>query len=423
MPLLPETKIPVLLLKVGRYVIHHGSVGIIRSLGRLGVPVYGVVEDRFIPAAVSKYLAGKFVWDTRGLDSQQLLNGIAIIADRLDRPAVLVPTDDVGAIFIAEQADVLRRWFLFPELPAKLPGTVADKKELHHLCEGLGMPHAQAVFPMTIEEVHRFIGRATFPVIVKTARSWMGAAGLPPTSIVSTPKQLVELCERLAPRHLPNLILQEYIPPEYAEDWIFHGYHNSRSGRLVGFTGRKLRSYPPFAGPTTLGQSIENEALRQQAHTLLRAISYSGIMDLDYRFDRRDNKYKLLDFNPRIGAQFRLFQDDAGMDVARALYLDLTQGSLRAGRPVEGRTFIAEPYDMITSFFYIRSGRQSVAEWWRSLRGCREFAWFSKDDVLPFVMMWVRLLQKTLQRMLRIRQPPPRLYGAPRYLIGRSDVR
>jgi hypothetical protein len=30
-----------------------------------------------------------------------------------------------------------------------------------------------------------------------------------------------------------------------------------------------------------------------------------------------------LDFNPRVGAQFRLFEDDAGSDVVRALHLDL----------------------------------------------------------------------------------------------------
>ncbi len=33
----------------------------------------------------------------------------------------------------------------------------------------------------------------------------------------------------------------------------------------VLFTGMKLRSYPAFAGPTTLGCLVRNDALRQQA--------------------------------------------------------------------------------------------------------------------------------------------------------------
>jgi hypothetical protein len=81
--------------------------------------------------------------------------------------------------------------------------------------------------------------------------------------------------------HFPRV----YIPPECAEDWFFQGYCNSASGSYIGFTARKLRSYPPFASPTTLRRSIENDALQQKAHSLLSAISYSGIMDLDYRSD------------------------------------------------------------------------------------------------------------------------------------------
>jgi D-aspartate ligase len=414
--------VPVVLLKIGRYIVHHGSVGVIRSLGRLGVPVYGVAEDRFIPAAMSKYLAGKFVWDTRGLDSEALLEGMAVIASQLDRPAVLFPTDDVAAIFVAEQAQALRRYFVFPEQPARLPRTLANKRELHHLCEKIGVPHARATFPDSIDEVHQFLDRAKFPIVVKMAQSWVGPMGVPPTSIARSPTQLIELYQRAESRYVSNLMLQEYIPPECAEDWIFHGYCNSKSQHLVGFTGRKLRSYPPLAGPTTLGQSIENDALRQQTYALLKAISYSGIMDLDYRFDRRDRQYKLLDFNPRIGAQFRLFQDDTGMDVARALYLDMTERHITIGRPVEGRTFIAEPYDLIAGLLYFVAGQLSIPEWWRSFKGRKEFAWFSTDDVLPFLMMFFRLLQKSAQKIFGIRQSLPSGNRAPRYIKGRSPI-
>jgi D-aspartate ligase len=79
---------------------------------------------------------------------------------------------------------------------------------------------------------------------------------------------------------------------------------------------------------TTLGRSITNDVLLHHAQTLLKAISYAGIMDLDFRFDERDRQYKLLDFNPRIGAQFRVFVDDNGLDVARALYCDFSPGRL-----------------------------------------------------------------------------------------------
>jgi D-aspartate ligase len=47
----------------------------------------------------------------------------------------------------------------------------------------------------------------------------------------------------------------------------------------------------------------------------MQEIGYSGIVDIGYRYDRRDGEYKLLDVNPRVGATFRLFVDSNGMDV------------------------------------------------------------------------------------------------------------
>ena len=36
---------PALVLKFDRNPLHHGGLGVIRSLGKLGVPVYGVQES------------------------------------------------------------------------------------------------------------------------------------------------------------------------------------------------------------------------------------------------------------------------------------------------------------------------------------------------------------------------------------------
>jgi D-aspartate ligase len=398
--------VPVLILKVGRYVLHHGTVGIIRSLGRMGVPVYCVVEDRFSPAAVSRYLTGALIWETGGLDAQRLLEGMAHIGKRLNSPTIVIPTDDVAAIFLAEQAATLQQWFLFPQQPSMLPRTLANKRELYLLCKRIGVAYPETVFPSSIDDVREFVEHASFPVVVKAAESWLVPEGGRTTSIARTPEQAYAIYRSTEKPYVRQLIFQEYIPPDYGEDWFFHGYRNERSDWCVGFTGRKLRSYPPFAGPTTLGKAVANDPLRQQAEALLQAISYSGIMDLDYRYDKRDRQYKLVDFNPRIGAQFRLFEDCAGVDVARALYLDLTGRRVPRSRPITGRTFIAELHDLAASIGYFNQGKLTVHEWWLSLSGTRELSWFSCDDPLPFLMMYIRLLVRVVKRVLRLRLSP-----------------
>ena len=407
-----ESAVPVLILKIGRYVVHHGTVGIIRTLGRMGVPVFSIVEDRFTPAAVCKYVAGAVIWETHGLDAKKLLDGMAVIGKRLNRPTILVPTDDVAAIFIAEQAATLQRWFLFPQQPSLLPRTLANKRELYFLCRDIGVSCPEAVFPNSINDVHEFVQQAAFPVVVKAAESWLLPAGARTTSIAWTREQAcafyrdTQTQPHTQGQERPNLIFQQYIPPDCSEDWFYHGYRNQRLDSCIGFTGRKLRSYPCFAGPTTLGKVVTNESLLERAEAILKSVSYSGIMDIDFRLDKRDGQYKLLDFNPRIGAQFRLFEDHAGNDVVRALYLDLTGKRIPRSPEVKDRTFIVELHDLVASITSFRRGTLTVRQWWTSLHGKKELAWLSRDDPLPFLMMCVRLLLRLIEQMLGIKHTP-----------------
>jgi predicted ATP-grasp superfamily ATP-dependent carboligase len=403
-PVVPaDVTVPALVLNVGSMALHHGSVGIIRSLGRMGVPVYAVVEDRFTPSAVSRYLTGAFVWDTRGLDCQHLLEGLTTIGQRLNQPTVLIPTSDLASVLIAENADILRRWFLFPDQATKLPRTLADKRELYRLCERLGVPFPLTVFPKSVDGIHQFVARAGYPVVVKAGEPWSLPAGARTTSIASCSRDLAAIIKATESQGWSNLLVQEYIDPAGGEDWFYHGYRNDQSGYAMSFTGRKLRSYPVTAGPTTLGKAVANERLCHQAENLLKAISYAGVCDLDYRLDSRDGQFKLLDFNPRIGAQFRLFEAD-GLDLPRALYLDLTGNDVPPCKPINDRIFVAEFHDLAASLAQFRRGKLGLREWKSSLAGNRELAWFSRDDLRPFLAMCLRLSVRVGQRLLRLKQ-------------------
>jgi D-aspartate ligase len=395
-----DTTVPVLLLKLSQNVMQHGALGIIRSLGRLGVSVYATVEDRLAPAAMSRYLSGAFVNRALAQGDQSQLTKLGEIGERLGRPTILVPTDDSAAIFIANHADALAKWFLFPRVERDLPRQLANKKDLYSLCRNVGVPCPETIFPTCVDDVHEFVERARFPVVVKAPEPHRLPRGVSSVRIAETPKRLLSLYRHAEGAGIHDLFLQEYIPDSCAQDWIFHGYANPKTGSFVAFTGRKLRSYPPFAGSTTLGVSERNEILRQQTQALIGAVRYAGIMDLDYRFDERDGRYKLLDFNPRVGANFRMFADRDGLDVVRAQHLDLTGRTVHLTRGVQDRTFIVEPYDLLATIGYMRRNSLTVREWWSSLKGRKEVAWFSADDPVPFLTMCIRLLLRGVGRLI-----------------------
>jgi predicted ATP-grasp superfamily ATP-dependent carboligase len=419
-----DTTTPAVVLKLDPNVMHHGGLGVIRSLGRIGVPVYGVHEGPLAPAARSRYLRGRYYWQPGSEDSGRIRDGLLRLADRIGAPAVLLPTDDAGAIFLAEHGAGLRSRFIFPDQPPHLPRQVAGKYSLHQLGRQLGIPAPAAVVPETPAAAREFGGRVGYPLIAKLTAPWQGgpAGRLRSTSIVTSPAQLDDLLAASA-RAGAGLMLQEFIPAGPGDDWFFHGYCDADATCRPAFTGVKERSYPAHAGLTSLGRSEPNPALRAQVTTMLSRLGYRGLLDLDLRRDNRDGEYKLLDFNPRLGAQFRLFATTAGVDVATAAYLDLTGQPIPDGEQT-ARRFVVENYDPLGALAYWRRGELSLRSWLSSLRAVDEAAWFARDDLRPFGLMCARMGWRLASRPVsrlgaarRRREPAP---GPARFTGGRS---
>jgi D-aspartate ligase len=384
-----DTTVPALTLKVGEYVLHHGGLGIARSLGRVGVPVYGVHEDRLAPAGLSRYTTGRFVWPTGGQDTyqDQLLAGLDFVACRVGTPAVLIPTDDYAAVFMADHADVLRERFLLPKQSAALVREVSDKAALHERCLSLAVAVPRVTVITDRAALESFAATTELPIVVKRARPRLLADGRRATStrVVHDRGELLRLdpCSDV-------LLLQEYLPPAHAEDWLFHAYCDENSDCLVAFTGRKLRSFPPGAGETAIGRAARNPVLEDQARTLLARLGYRGAVSMDYRLDRRSGSYLLLDLNPRVGAIFRLFHTEHGVDVIRAMHLDLTGRAVPDGTPVEGRVVVVEGYGLRSTWSQVRSRTLAARELWTALQATRELAWLTRDDLIPALVALVR---------------------------------
>lgn len=408
---------PAVVLKFDFNPMHHGGLGAIRSLGRRGVPVYGVHEHRLAPAAGSRYLRGRWYWrpDTGHVD--RIVADLAGLAARIGRPAVLVPTDDAASIFLAEHGDRLRPDFLFPRPPAELPRLMADKYSMFQLCRLLDVPCPDATLPHDLGAARAFARRAGYPLVGKLATPWVPrGTGLRSTTLVADDAELAALYQACADAGT-GLMLQEFVPDCRDADWFFHGYCGGDGRCAPAFTGVKERSYPAHAGLTSMGRSMPNARLRAQLTELLATLHYRGIVDIDVRLDHRDGRYRLLDLNPRLGAQFRLFRDTAGVDVVLAQYLDLTGQRIPDRDEVAGRGFVVENYDPVAAIGYWRRGELGLTTWLDSLRGRPETAWFARDDLRPFALMCARTGWRLVSRPFtrgggRERRPTDIRHGA-----------
>ncbi|MFB4308259.1 ATP-grasp domain-containing protein [Actinomadura sp. GTD37] len=398
----PRTRLdpglPVLLLRTDRNFFHHGTLAAIRSLGRAGVPVHAIMEGRANPASRSRYLYRGHPWAPSVEHPAGLLSHLRAIGERIGRETLLVPMDDAGAIFVAEHADALRPGFVFPHQDPDVPRGVADKARLRDACEKYAVTCPPSRTPASAADVDEAAEALGLPLIAKWARPWRLRPGMRSTTLVGTLGELHRLFAATRDRDPDGdagpLILQRRIPPS-GGDWFFQGYFDANLDCLFGGVGRKHLAHPPQAGHTVAGEWVAADDLQRLAIRIVRLLGCRGLVDLDFRLDEATGGYHLLDFNPRIGAQFRLFTDQNGLDLARALHLDQSGRRVPDVRPALGRTLLVENH-----FLQQAAGRPLLrAGTLRPLREADEFAWYAADDLPPFLAMGRRSVLRAVERL------------------------
>ncbi|MET7641424.1 ATP-grasp domain-containing protein [Streptomyces sp. NPDC005438] len=379
-------EVPALLLCLDPEPLDHRTLGAVRSLGRAGVEVHALLAAPRGPVSRSRYLERVHPWTPATVDPahEGLRRTLWRIGERLGRPAVLIPMDQVSALSVAGLREALGRRFLVPSVSLPQVLEVADWERLALGCTRLGVPHPETRLVEDGRQAVEVAATLGPPVVAKWARPWLlGAANGPrPTTVLHHPDQAGELYA--AGQHLGSpLLLQRYVAPTPGGDRSFHGYFDARSRLLFGGTGPGTRTRPGTSPCATAGEYGD---LTETARALAAALGYQGVLDLDFRWDREAGAFLLLDAHARSGAGHRRPAGEGDMDAVRAQHLDLTGRTVpQPGSPREGR-----PSRTLPPRGRATDGplREASAE--------GEPRWFAGDDPGPFAAMAGSLLRRAL---------------------------
>jgi D-aspartate ligase len=379
-----QTPAPVLVLKL----YYHGGIGVVRTLGRMGVAVHAIHDHSRVPAARSRYLREVMEWDFDTAPNADSLEFVLETGWRIGGPPVLLAADDTAQGFVADNAEALHEVFTFPREPPGLTQRLYSKRGLHGLCVEHDVPAPRTEFPQSRDEGREAIERAIFPLVLKPMDKvrFQRRNGIQMFIARNVPEAL-DAYDRFEDPETPNVMLQEYIPGASSSVWVFTGYFDNDSQLVFGAGGTKLRQHPIHIGTTCFGDVRSNPELEAVTARFVKELGYRGVFDCGYRYDPRDGRYKLLDAHPRVGANFRQCVGRDGLDVVRAMYLDLTGQQVPHDVPAEGRTWWVEDYDLAAAVDSWREGGFSLRHWAGTLRRIDEPAWFDRDDLAPFGAM------------------------------------
>lgn len=390
-----DTDLPAVVLWVSPFPLQHNCLGVFRSLGRAGVPVYAVVADPAAPVAKSRYLDGQILWQPhRGEGYAALLNRLMDFGRALGRRSLIVCTSDEMAVFVARRRAILKEWFVLPDVDPKLPAELADKQSLAELCSEHATPIPPAIAVDTMTQLDSVIDEIDMPVMVKSTALRGQVQSVENSTLVQDRETLREMAANWVEPF--QVLLQEYLPDEHCEDWFTHGYCDATSKADIVFTGRKVRTWPAHGGATAAAYTAPDPELVILVKLFCAQVGYRGIFDVDWRFDRRTGRYYLLDFNPRVGAQFRMFEDDAGIDVVRAMHLDLSGRAIPVGSQIDGERFAVEPWDLASILSTRRPPLGGMGGVGRP-RG----AWLATDDMTPVLAAALTQVRQSLAARAR----------------------
>jgi D-aspartate ligase len=357
------------------------GLGIARSLGRRGIPVY-VIDDETSIARVSRYVRN--VARVRDLRSEaSLLEALAAARDRLGLSGwVLFPTRDETVAAIAAHREALLPDFRVPTPDLASVRRAWDKRETYRLAKELSIPIPRTWFPRAEADLAAI--DTDGPVVVKPAikehffyasraKAWRADGR---AELVSSFRRAAGIVDE------GEVIVQEMIPGGGEEQYAYCAFF--RDGRAVAsMTVRRRRQHPSdFGRASTYVETICLPELAEPSARFLGAIGYYGLVELEYKRDPRDGAFKLLDVNARTWG-YHTLGAAAGVDFPYLLFRDQTGAGMDEAHAQPGIRWVRLATDVPNAVRDIRAGTLSVREYLRSLRGVDTEAVFCLRDPLP----------------------------------------
>lgn len=267
-----------------------------RSLGKAGIPVY-VLDKSDCLARYSKYCKKFFICpDYKSPEFVPFLIQLAKNEQLIGW--MLLPSNDHIVYSISLKIKEVKEFYktLVPE--EKVFNNIYNKANLLSLAETVGVPFPKIFFHKNYNDVS---SELQYPVLTK------GKAGLDfyktfrkKVFLSHSQKELSKNLESIQQKFsLNDVFSQELIPFDGTNKTVSFTAFCIDGEVKAYWMGVKLREHPITFGTGTFSESVFESDCLEYASILLLKLNYSGICEVEFLKDPRDNKYKLIEINAR----------------------------------------------------------------------------------------------------------------------------
>jgi D-aspartate ligase len=367
----------------------HPGLAVARSLGRRGIPVF-IIEDQLSISSWSRYVK-RVIRVENILDERQTVDAVLRVGRQYNlRGWVLFPTrDETVAAFSRYRAE-LADFFRVTTGEWKSVQWAWDKSKTYELAESLGIPCPKTFNPKDASELPSLYSK--LPLAIKPAikENFFYATGAKAWR-AETPEQLHQLYNRAAEQiKADEILIQEIIPGGGQEQYSYCAFVNDGEPHSI-LTARRCRQHPyEFGRAATYVETIKAPEIEELSVKFLKAIGYYGVVEIEFKRDARDGKFKLLDVNARIWG-FHGIGSACGVDFPYILYADQLKLPTTPVRAPSGIGWLRLITDIPTVLSDFAHGRLRVNDYVRSLWATRRESVFDWNDPAPTMAEMVLL--------------------------------
>ena len=375
------------------------GLGVIRSLGRRGVPVWVLNHAGHLVGTVSRYATRTLRWpldDAR----RQVEFLLELAATEKLKGWVLFPTDDEDVVLFARHHELLSAHYQLTTPPWEVVRWLCDKRLLYQLAKELALERPWTFCPRNREEI--VLLDCPFPVILKPAmRVAFNRLSADKAWRFENRASLLAGYDEACKLMDPELLMIQEIVPGWGEAQFSFAALCEDGSPVASIVARRTRQFPmDFGRFSTYVETIDEPQVVGPALRLLAAIRFTGLAEVEFKRDPRDGQLKLLDVNPRVWGWHTL-SNRAGVDFPYLLWRLVRGESVPKVRGRSGERWMRMWTDFPMAIHEILNGRLSLRSYLRCLRGKKESAIFAWDDPLPGLFELPLLAAMVGRRLLK----------------------
>jgi predicted ATP-grasp superfamily ATP-dependent carboligase len=388
-------KVPAIVLGLGPT-----GLGVVRSLATGGAPVTALFPQHHRSPYSYTRLCKKI--PVASQSREDLWNSLLPFGASGVRP-ILFFTSDLDVVEASARREQLCQSFRFLLPDHHQLQTLMQKTSFAAFATANGLPTPKTFLVENGAGWDRILEEGVFPCIIKPryhTSSW-GKAGFSKTFTAQSRNDLNKVI-RTVDGIEQDFVIQEWIPGPDSDVFFYLAYYNQCAEAIVSFTGRKIRQWAPRTGSTSMAEPVENPEVKELAQHLFKLVSFRGIGSVEFKLDRRDGKFKIIE--PTVG-RANLQSEVAtanGVNIAYRAYCDLAEIEPDHTEVTERKVrWVFLERDLRSSLYYLRRRETTLRDIWRSYQGPRYYAEFSWTDPLPAFMRTLEILTGWMKRLFR----------------------